>query len=122
MAGTYFDVLSNDCLPCHKNCPLCNGPLDSHCIPCGKYAIFIDNKCTCPSFGYYDQDKQICLQCNSNYKTCSNREPTSCTSCYDVSFLEGDKCLKCTEPNNTTNPNCGNVLRLLPFEENYLDD
>ena len=110
------DVKEMRCVPCHRFCRVCHGPLANQCDKCNEAigATMIEEKtCGCGPRTFDSERQGRCLPCHLYCKNCdgsSNRdchgcnalhsydvenEPTLCVSnCYDIQgyYLEGNIC------------------------------
>lgn len=102
--NSYYYRGFNVCFECTE--PLCyNNCSDDKCSLCEKYyadeeknivnefclrcvdpvMIIEENKCTCPVFTFYDEERKLCISCKIRYDL-------YCTSC------NKDECLSCLSP------------------------
>ncbi|CAB1448387.1 unnamed protein product [Pleuronectes platessa] len=100
----FEDKARGECLSCHPDCALCDGPSAADCDACSdSEATLHDGSClaACSAHTYRDTATRECKDCDVSCLTCFGPNAGSCTSCREGQRLEGhgqcvpstDKCL-----------------------------
>ncbi|XP_039635568.1 proprotein convertase subtilisin/kexin type 5 [Perca fluviatilis] len=88
----FEDREQRECLQCHPDCTLCDGPNNNDCDVCmDPEATLHDGACleACPSHSYRDAITGECKECDASCLTCFGPHAGSCTSCREGQSLEG---------------------------------
>ncbi|KAG7241170.1 hypothetical protein INR49_025913 [Caranx melampygus] len=88
----FEDKDRGECLRCHPDCVLCDGPNDNDCDTCADpEAILHNGAClvACSTHTYRDTMTGDCEDCDASCLTCSGPHASSCTSCREGLSLEG---------------------------------
>nr|XP_040052772.1 proprotein convertase subtilisin/kexin type 5 isoform X2 [Gasterosteus aculeatus aculeatus] len=86
----FEDKERRECLRCHPDCALCDGPKANDCDACvDPEAALHNGAClaACPSHAYRDAITGECKDCAASCLTCSHAG--SCTGCREGQRLEG---------------------------------
>ncbi|XP_014834699.1 PREDICTED: proprotein convertase subtilisin/kexin type 5-like [Poecilia mexicana] len=94
----YFeDDEAGECLRCHADCALCDGPDSNDCDACvDPEAVLHNGGCLapCPSDTYRNAVTGECIDCDASCLTCFGPHMGSCTSCRTGLRLDGyNRCL-----------------------------
>ncbi|KAG7499791.1 proprotein convertase subtilisin/kexin type 5-like [Solea senegalensis] len=87
----YEDRERAECLPCHPDCALCDGPSGNDCDACADSENTLhDGAClpACSSHTYRDSVTGECKDCDESCLTCAGPHAGSCTSCRAGQRLE----------------------------------
>uniref|UniRef100_A0A8C6KVW4 Proprotein convertase subtilisin/kexin type 5a n=1 Tax=Nothobranchius furzeri TaxID=105023 RepID=A0A8C6KVW4_NOTFU len=87
----FEDAERGECLRCHADCALCNGPSSSDCDACiDPEATLHRGACSapCPSHQYRDSTTGECKECDESCLTCTGPTMGSCTSCREGERLD----------------------------------
>ncbi|XP_028813093.1 proprotein convertase subtilisin/kexin type 5 [Denticeps clupeoides] len=82
--GYFEDLDEGRCVPCHRTCATCSGPLFDDCESCSDAAPKLyEGTCSkdCPTGTYYETSVQECQECHQTCARCTGPEPTHCTQC-----------------------------------------
>ncbi|XP_028457908.1 proprotein convertase subtilisin/kexin type 5 [Perca flavescens] len=88
----FEDREQRECLQCHPDCTLCDGPNNNDCDVCmDPEATLHDGACleACPSHTYRDAITGECKECDASCLTCFGPHAGSCTSCREGQSLKG---------------------------------
>ncbi|XP_036973954.1 proprotein convertase subtilisin/kexin type 5 isoform X2 [Acanthopagrus latus] len=88
----FEDNEQRECLRCHPDCALCDGPNNNDCDTCADPEATLHNGAclaACPSHTYRDALTGECKDCDASCLTCSGPHAGSCTSCRDDQKLDG---------------------------------
>ncbi|KAM6976267.1 proprotein convertase subtilisin/kexin type 5 [Tautogolabrus adspersus] len=88
----FEDKERGECLRCHSDCALCDGPNNNDCDDCVDPEVTLYNGAclaSCPAHTYRDALTAECRECDASCLTCSGPHSNSCTSCRDDHRLEG---------------------------------
>ncbi|XP_078812274.1 proprotein convertase subtilisin/kexin type 5 isoform X2 [Oryzias latipes] len=88
----YEDNERGECLRCHSDCALCDGPSGSDCYACMDAEATLHNGAclaSCPPSTYRNADTAECKDCDDSCLTCSGPDDDACTSCRDDWKLDG---------------------------------
>ncbi|XP_068561703.1 proprotein convertase subtilisin/kexin type 5 [Cebidichthys violaceus] len=99
----FEDKEQRECLRCHPDCALCDGPNVNDCDACtDPEAALHRGAClaACPSHTYRDAMTGECKDCDASCLTCSHAG--SCTSCREGQRLEGHG--HCVRSSNNCSP------------------
>jgi hypothetical protein len=97
----YYDTGATSCLQCHYSCAECSGPLINNCTVCPSPAtsfridtISTNNRCDCPTVGYFDNNVKNCVICHFSCLTCSVTfdHCDTCSSTNKRSISAGNNC------------------------------
>ncbi|KAL4464370.1 hypothetical protein ABPG73_017849 [Tetrahymena malaccensis] len=87
----YGDTITNQCVPCNKNCKTCYGGTDSNCLSCDDGLFFQQSihQClkSCNKDQYGDLNTNTCKPCHQDCKTCYGGQNNNCQSCFEKKFL-----------------------------------
>ncbi|XP_044031068.1 proprotein convertase subtilisin/kexin type 5 [Siniperca chuatsi] len=89
----FEDKEQRECLRCHPNCALCDGPNNNDCDACmDPEATLHNGACVsaCPSHTYRESITGECKDCDASCLTCFGPHAGFCTSCREDQRLEGD--------------------------------
>ncbi|XP_067430805.1 proprotein convertase subtilisin/kexin type 5 [Thunnus thynnus] len=101
----FEDKEERECLRCHPDCELCDGPNNNDCDACvDPEATLHNGAClaACPSHTYRDAITGECEDCDASCHTCFGPHPGSCSSCRDGQRLEGHS--HCVPSSNKCSP------------------
>ncbi|KAF3701904.1 Proprotein convertase subtilisin/kexin type 5 [Channa argus] len=87
----YEDKEQGECLRCHPDCALCDGPNNNDCDACLDPKNTLHNGAclaACPSHSYRDTRTGECEDCDASCLTCFGPHAGSCTSCREGWRLE----------------------------------
>ncbi|XP_054613481.1 proprotein convertase subtilisin/kexin type 5 isoform X1 [Dunckerocampus dactyliophorus] len=87
----FSDNERRECLRCHPDCDLCDGPNDNDCDACvDPGAILYNGACVpaCPSHTFMDAATGECKDCDASCFTCVGPLADSCSSCKEGRRLE----------------------------------
>ncbi|XP_029372303.1 proprotein convertase subtilisin/kexin type 5 [Echeneis naucrates] len=88
----FEDRERGECLRCHPDCALCDGPNNNDCDTCTDAEATLHNGvclAACPSHTYWDTTAGECTDCDQSCLTCNGPHASSCTSCRDGQRLDG---------------------------------
>uniref|UniRef100_A0A4W6C5K8 Proprotein convertase subtilisin/kexin type 5a n=1 Tax=Lates calcarifer TaxID=8187 RepID=A0A4W6C5K8_LATCA len=93
----FEDKERGECLRCHPDCTLCDGPNNNDCDDCAHPEATLHNGACltpCSSHTYRDAITGECKDCEASCLTCSGPHAGSCTSCREDQRLDGhDHCV-----------------------------
>uniref|UniRef100_A0A8P4K715 Proprotein convertase subtilisin/kexin type 5a n=1 Tax=Dicentrarchus labrax TaxID=13489 RepID=A0A8P4K715_DICLA len=87
----FEDKEQRECLLCHPDCALCDGPNNNDCDACmDPEATLHSGAClaACPSHTYRDPMTGECKDCDESCLTCFGPHAGSCTSCKEDQRLD----------------------------------
>ncbi|KAM8872819.1 proprotein convertase subtilisin/kexin type 5 [Synchiropus picturatus] len=88
----YEDKELRECLHCHPDCDLCDGPNSNDCDACvDPEATLHNGACVafCPPHSFRDAITSECKDCDASCLTCFGPLPASCSSCREDHELDG---------------------------------
>ncbi|XP_068609494.1 proprotein convertase subtilisin/kexin type 5 [Brachionichthys hirsutus] len=98
--SSFGDRARGECLRCHADCTLCDGPDSDDCDSCADpEAVLHNGACleACPAHTYREAETGECKDCDASCLTCSGPHAGSCTSCREDRRLEGHgRCSPCS--------------------------
>ncbi|XP_038130845.1 proprotein convertase subtilisin/kexin type 5 [Cyprinodon tularosa] len=93
----FEDIERGECLHCHTDCALCDGPNSNDCDACVHPEATLHNgacMAPCPSSTYRDAVTGECKECDDSCLTCFGPHMGSCTSCREGQNLDGhNRCI-----------------------------
>ncbi|KAM9734341.1 LOW QUALITY PROTEIN: proprotein convertase subtilisin/kexin type 5-like [Menidia menidia] len=101
----YEDVQRGECLFCHPDCALCDGPGARDCDACmDPDAALLNGACLprCPPAAYRDGPTGECRDCDASCLTCFGPEASSCSSCRGADRLDDQH--RCTPASGSCSP------------------
>ncbi|XP_061733261.1 proprotein convertase subtilisin/kexin type 5-like [Nerophis ophidion] len=90
----FGDDERRECLRCHGDCDLCDGPNDNDCDACADpWAILYNGACVpvCPSHTFMDAVTGECKDCDASCLTCVGPLAASCSGCRGDHRLEEEE-------------------------------
>ncbi|XP_028273367.1 proprotein convertase subtilisin/kexin type 5 [Parambassis ranga] len=88
----FEDKALGECLSCHPDCALCDGPSSDDCDACEDLEATLHNGAclpACPSHTYRHATTGDCEDCDASCLTCFGPNADSCTSCREDQRLDG---------------------------------
>jgi len=93
-SGYYFDISSNDCLPCDKFCGECTSLTE--CTRCNdnQGTTLASGVCKCNNKGYFEYNEE-CVECHDLCESCTGLSNTECSSCKGGATLTEPQTCSC---------------------------